>query len=148
MILQPHPRPDGLRDFVSNHQSTSTIGGQTHPLASPSVRPNVLRSSLSRAISSRHHVIQRFRIFNPNLPRHFIGIFSTFLFRQENITDRSFLFQPLAKQLIANEEKIVAGMPAVQDQPADIAGDYRPDTTLTTKAMRLSATFNDLLKTL
>jgi len=57
-------------------------------------------------------------------------------------------FQPLAEKLIANEEKIVAELLAVQGQPADIAGYYRPDTTLTTKAMRPSATFNNLLKTL
>lgn len=57
-------------------------------------------------------------------------------------------FQPLVEKLLANEEKIVAELLGVQGQPAEIAGYYRPDTTLTTKAMRPSATFNELLKTL
>ena len=54
-------------------------------------------------------------------------------------------FTPLAAELAANEEKIVAELAAVQGQPADIGGYYRPDDAKATAAMRPSATFNRIV---
>ena len=54
-------------------------------------------------------------------------------------------FAPVAKALTENEAKIVEELAAVQGKPADIGGYYRPDTALTNKAMRPSATFNAVI---
>lgn len=56
-------------------------------------------------------------------------------------------FAPLAGQLAANEEKIIAELAAVQRKPTDIGGYYRPDEAKTTAAMRPSPTFNCTLET-
>ncbi|RYF44639.1 MAG: NADP-dependent isocitrate dehydrogenase, partial [Comamonadaceae bacterium] len=54
-------------------------------------------------------------------------------------------FAPLAKKLTADEKKIVDELAAVQGQPADIGGYYKPDMAKTTAVMRPSATFNAAL---
>jgi len=55
------------------------------------------------------------------------------------------VFTPVAAELASNEEKIVAELHAVQGQPVDIGGYYRPDDTKAAAAMRPSATFNRLI---
>ena len=57
-------------------------------------------------------------------------------------------FAGLAKTLSDNEEKIVAELVAAQGKPVEIGGYYRPNTELTAKAMRPSATLNAALATL
>jgi len=57
-------------------------------------------------------------------------------------------FAPLAQALAANEAKIVEELVAVQGQPVDIGGYYKPDVAKLAKAMRPSATFNAALATL
>ena len=54
-------------------------------------------------------------------------------------------FAPVAAELAANEEKIVAELAAAQGQPVDLGGYYRPDDALASAAMRPSATFNRIL---
>ncbi len=54
-------------------------------------------------------------------------------------------FTPIAAELTANEEKIVAELIAVQGQPADIGGYYQPDDAKASAALRPSATFNAIL---
>jgi isocitrate dehydrogenase len=54
-------------------------------------------------------------------------------------------FKPLAAALTQNENIIVAEFTAVQGKPVVIGGYYAPNTELTSKAMRPSATFNAAL---
>jgi isocitrate dehydrogenase len=55
-------------------------------------------------------------------------------------------FAPLAKSLLANEQKIVDEFKAVQGKPADIGGYFVMDTEKCKAVMRPSATFNAALK--
>jgi isocitrate dehydrogenase len=57
-------------------------------------------------------------------------------------------FQPLAKTLIENEEKILAEFTAVQGQPVDIGGYFFADPEKTKQVMRPSETFNNALASL
>jgi isocitrate dehydrogenase len=55
-------------------------------------------------------------------------------------------FAPLADSLSKNEQKIVGELKAVQGQPVDIGGYYKPDPVKTAAVMRPSATFNSALQ--
>jgi len=55
-------------------------------------------------------------------------------------------FAPLAKSLLANEQKIVDEFKAVQGKPVDIGGYFVMDTEKCKAVMRPSATFNAALK--
>jgi len=57
-------------------------------------------------------------------------------------------FQPLAKTLTENEEKILAEFTAVQGQPVDIGGYFFADPEKTKQVMRPSETFNNALASL
>ncbi len=54
-------------------------------------------------------------------------------------------FEPVAKALAENEERIVAELNAAQGCPVDIGGYYRPDQKLASEAMRPSATLNEIV---
>ena len=54
-------------------------------------------------------------------------------------------FAPLAAELAAHEDRIVAELAAVQGRPVDIGGYYRPDDAKAAAAMRPSATLNRLI---
>lgn len=58
------------------------------------------------------------------------------------------LFTPIARELTANEEKIVSELNAVQGKPVDVGGYYLPDEVKATAALRPSETFNTIIKTL
>lgn len=54
-------------------------------------------------------------------------------------------FAPVAEALVANEQRIVEELIAVQGSPVDIGGYYRPDAELVTNVMRPSETFNGII---
>ena len=54
-------------------------------------------------------------------------------------------FAPIARQLAANEDKIVQELNDAQGQPVDIGGYYHPNEEMASKAMRPSATLNSIV---
>ena len=54
-------------------------------------------------------------------------------------------FAPIATQLADNDAKIVEELNAAQGNAVDIGGYYHPDPELTAKAMRPSATLNEII---
>jgi isocitrate dehydrogenase len=59
--------------------------------------------------------------------------------------DLAATFQPIAEALTTNETAIVAELLAVQGQPIQIGGYYKPDDSLASAALRPSATLNRIL---
>ncbi len=57
-------------------------------------------------------------------------------------------FEPVAKALTENADKIDAELLAAQGSPVDIGGYFRPDPAKAEKAMRPSATFNAIIDAL
>ena len=57
-------------------------------------------------------------------------------------------FAPVAESLNSQQEQIAAELIAVQGQPVDIGGYYRPDPAKTSAVMRPSAAFNEILASL
>jgi isocitrate dehydrogenase len=56
------------------------------------------------------------------------------------------IFGPVAREMSEKESAIVAELNGAQGSPVDIGGYYRPDEDKTSKAMRPSATLNDILE--
>ena len=57
-------------------------------------------------------------------------------------------FAPIATELIANENKINSELLGAQGKAQNIGGYYQPNPSLTSQAMRPSATFNSILDTI
>ncbi|KVV15438.1 NADP-dependent isocitrate dehydrogenase [Flavobacterium sp. TAB 87] len=64
---------------------------------------------------------------------------------QTNDAELAATFAPVAKELLANEDKINAELIGAQGKPQNIGGYYQPNPELLTKAMRPSATFNTII---
>jgi len=54
-------------------------------------------------------------------------------------------FKPIAAELTANEDKIVTELLAVQGQPVEVGGYYKPNLAKANEALRPSATFNAII---
>lgn len=67
---------------------------------------------------------------------------------QEKDLELKAKFEPIAKQLTENEEKINSELIGAQGKPQEIGGYYKPNQELMFKAMRPSATFNSILEQL
>jgi isocitrate dehydrogenase len=70
------------------------------------------------------------------------------LAKQTDDADLASAFASLASTLRANEDTIVEELKAVQGNPADIGGYFRPDEAKVNAVMRPSATFNEALAAL
>jgi isocitrate dehydrogenase len=67
------------------------------------------------------------------------------LARQTSDTELAQRFAPVAEQLAANEATIVAELLAAQGPPQDLGGYYKPDAARVDRAMRPSATLNEII---
>nr|WP_274637722.1 NADP-dependent isocitrate dehydrogenase [Microbacterium bovistercoris] len=67
------------------------------------------------------------------------------LARQTVDADLAAVFAPVAEELAAKEQTIVDELLAVQGEPVDIGGYYRPDGALVAKVMRPSPTLNRII---
>ncbi len=70
------------------------------------------------------------------------------LANQTKDTELKSKFAPIATELIANENKINSELLGAQGKAQNIGGYYQPNPTLTSQAMRPSATFNSILDTI
>jgi len=70
------------------------------------------------------------------------------LAKQEKSNALKERFTPIAATLENNEEKIISELNDAQGKPVDIGGYFEPSEELTSKAMRPSRTFNDILNML
>jgi len=70
------------------------------------------------------------------------------LARQDDDPELAAAFKGLAETLTQNEQTITDELIAVQGQPVDLGGYYRPDADKVTAVMRPSPTFNDALASL
>ena len=67
------------------------------------------------------------------------------LAKQTRDTELAARFTEVARQMAANEEKIVQELNDAQGQPVDIGGYYHPNDEMAAKAMRPSATLNAIV---
>ena len=67
------------------------------------------------------------------------------LAKQTKDSEMQTRFAEVAKQMAANEDKILQELIDAQGQPVDIGGYFHPDQEMSTKAMRPSATLNAIV---
>lgn len=70
------------------------------------------------------------------------------LANQDKDADLKAIFTPVAKELSANESKIVAELNDAQGNSEELEGYYLPNDEILAKVMRPSATFNSILSTI
>ncbi|SEE97186.1 NADP-dependent isocitrate dehydrogenase [Ruania alba] len=148
LVAENHLRWDSLGEFLALAESFQHLGTTTG-----NARAQILADTLSKATAS-------FLLENKSPSRkcgeidnrgsHFyLALYwARELSVQTEDAELARAFDQIAGALAENEEAITSELLAVQGEPADIGGYYRPDDAKAADVMRPSATFNEVLAAL
>ncbi|HWC25021.1 MAG TPA: NADP-dependent isocitrate dehydrogenase, partial [Solirubrobacteraceae bacterium] len=148
LLRENHLRWDSLGEFLALAVSLEMLAEKTG-----NARAKLLGGTLDRATGS---VLEHGRSPSrtcgelDNRGSHFyLALYwAQELARQADDAELAARFAPVAERLAADEETIVAELAAVQGEPVDIDGYYRPDPARVEAVMRPSATFAAALSVL
>lgn len=143
-----HLRWDSLGEFLALGESLEHLGNTTGNAAAKLYSKTLgeantkfldMRKSPSRVVNE---------IDNRGSHFYLATYWAEALAAQTEDTALQAKFTVLAKELVANEDKIVGELMAAQGNSVDIGGYYLPDDEKASKAMRPSATLNALIDAL
>ncbi|PYY36362.1 MULTISPECIES: NADP-dependent isocitrate dehydrogenase [unclassified Curtobacterium] len=148
LVQQNYLRWDSLGEFLALAVSLEHLAGVTG-----NARAKVLADTLDRATGTfldedKSPGRKLGSIDNRGSHFYLAKYWAEELAAQTEDTELAAAFQGLATTLADQEETIVDELVAVQGQPADIGGYYRPDDAKTSAVMRPSATLNAALASL
>ena len=143
-----HFRWDYLGEFMA---LTASLGHLAEVTGNE--RAQVLSNSLDRAIgellgNNKSPSRKVYELDNRGSHFYLAMYWAQALTEQSIIEELQDRFKPALAQLVANEEKIVEQLNAVQGVPMDIGGYYKPNPVLAAAAMRPSVTFNKILESI
>ncbi|MBW8173745.1 NADP-dependent isocitrate dehydrogenase [Ornithinimicrobium sp. Arc0846-15] len=148
LVKENHLRWDSLGEFLALAVSFEHLAGVTG-----NARAQILADTLDRATGSflnENKSPQRKVGELDNRGSHFyLALYwAQELASQTEDADLAAAFKQIAQELGDSEEVIVGELAAVQGQPVDLGGYFRPDGDKASAVMRPSATLNGVLKTL
>ena len=143
-----HLRWDSLGEFMA---LTASLGHLAEVTGNE--RAQVLSNSLDRAIgellgNNKSPSRKVYELDNRGSHFYLAMYWAQALTEQSIIEELQDRFKPALAKLVANEEKIVEQLNAVQGVPMDIGGYYKPNPVLAAAAMRPSVTFNKILESI
>ena len=146
LIEEDYLRWDSLGEFLALAESLRHLAG-----SADNARAAVLADALDRAtetLLNEGRSPQRKLGSIDNRGSHFYlaMYWAQELAAQSEDSELAAAFGPIAKELTDGEQTIAEELLAVQGEPADIGGYYRPDLEKTSAVMRPSATFNRILE--
>ena len=145
LVEENHLRWDSLGEFLALAVSLEDLG-----LKTGNVRAKVLAKALDAATgklldNNKNPSPKTGQLDNRGSQFYLAMYWAQELAAQTEDAALAAQFAPLAQQLTDNEQAIVAELAAVQGQPVDIGGYYKPDTEKLATAMRPSQTLNAIL---
>ena len=141
-----HLRWDSLGEFMALTASLEHLAEVTG-----NERAQVLSNSLDRAIGkllgNNKSPSRKVNELDNRGSHFYLAMYwAQALAEQSIIEELQERFKPALVRLMANEEKIVKQLNAVQGVPMDIGGYYKPNPVLAAAAMRPSVTFNEIME--
>jgi isocitrate dehydrogenase len=144
-LKENHLRWDSLGEFLALGPSLELLATKTG-----NKRAQVLADALDRAVGAmlednRSPSRKAGELDNRGTHFYLALYWARELAAQSDDAELAERFGPLAATLAENEDQIVEELNAVQGDPVDIGGYYRPDLDRAAAGMRPSKTFNDAL---
>lgn len=138
-------RWDSLGEFLALAASLEHLGNQYHnPKAL--VLAKTLDQATGKFLDENRSPARKVGGIDNRGSHFYLSLFwAQALAAQTEDAELAAQFAGVAKTLTENEAKIVEELGAAQGKPVDIAGYYRPNVELTSKAMRPSATLNGVI---
>jgi isocitrate dehydrogenase len=146
LVEENHLRWDSLGEFLALGVSLEDLGIKTG-----NVKAKILAKTLDEAtgklLDNRKGPSTRTGELDNRGSQYYLSMYwAQALAEQTEDPQMKAHFEPLAKALAENEQKIIDELKAVQGKAVDIGGYYFPDPAKTEAVMRPSATFNAILK--
>jgi len=141
-----HLRWDSLGEFLALAVSLEDLGLKTGN-SQAKVLAQTLDAATGRLLDNRKSPSPKTGELDNRGSQFYLSMYwAQELAAQTGDAELAAKFAPLAKQLAADEQKIVAELLAVQGKEADIGGYYKLDEAKVKAVMRPSATFNAALE--
>jgi isocitrate dehydrogenase len=147
-LKENHLRWDSLGEFLALGPSLELLAKNTdNPRAQ--VLADTLDVAIGRFLEENKSPSRKAGELDNRGSHFYLALYwARALAEQSDDSELGARFKPLADKLAENEEKIAEELNAVQGEPADLGGYYRPDIEKAAAAMRPSQTFNDALASL
>ena len=147
LVEENHLRWDSLGEFLALAVSLEDLGIKTG-----NTRAKVLAKTLDAATgqlleNNKNPSPKTGQLDNRGSQFYLAMYWAQELAAQTDDAELAAQFAPLAKRLTADEQTIVGELSAVQGEPADIGGYYKPDFEKLESVMRPSKTLNAALAT-
>ena len=146
LVEENHLRWDSLGEFLALAVSLEDLGIKTGN-AKAKVLAKTLDAATGKLLDNNKNPSPKTGQLDNRGSQFYLALYwAQELAAQTEDAELAAKFAPLAKQLAADEQKIVDELNAVQGKPVDIGGYYLPDTAKLDAIMRPSQTFNNALK--
>ncbi|OGH02010.1 MAG: isocitrate dehydrogenase (NADP(+)) [Candidatus Lambdaproteobacteria bacterium RIFOXYD1_FULL_56_27] len=144
-LEEGHLRWDSLGEFSAIGASFEHVANTFH-----NDKAQVLADTLDQAIgkileNERNPSRKAGELDNQGTHFYFAQYWAQALAAQSKDKELQNRFKPVAEALTANEAKIIGELNGAQGKKMDIGGYYHPDPVKTSKAMRASDTFNQII---
>jgi isocitrate dehydrogenase len=140
-----HLRWDSLGEFLALAVSLEHLG-ETTGNARAKVLGAALDAATAKLLDNNRSPSRKVNELDNRGSQFYLAMYwAEALAQQSEDSELKERFTPLARELAENEATIIEELNRVQGQPMDIGGYYAPDPELASKAMRPSATFNNVL---
>ncbi|MDY0746785.1 NADP-dependent isocitrate dehydrogenase [Paucibacter sp. R3-3] len=147
LVEENHLRWDSLGEFLALAVSLEDLG-RKNKNARAALLATTLDAATGKLLDNNRNPSPKTGQLDNRGSQFYLSLYwAQALAAQTEDAELAAKFAPLAKALADNESKIVAELAAVQGQPADIGGYYKPDMEKLERVMRPSATFNAALAT-
>ena len=145
LVEENHLRWDSLGEFLALAVSLEDLGLKTGN-AEATILSKTLDAATGKLLDNNKNPSPKTGQLDNRGSQFYLALYwAQELAKQTESPGLASRFAPLAEQLAANEETIVAEMQAVQGKPVDIGGYYLPDDSKLEAVMRPSETFNAAL---
>ncbi len=146
LVEENHLRWDSLGEFLALAVSLEDLGLKTGN-AEAKILSQTLDTATGQLLDNNKNPSPRTGQLDNRGSQFYLALYwAQELAAQTDSPELAARFAPLAQQLAAGEEAIVAELQAVQGKPVDIGGYYQPDQDKLDAIMRPSHTFNKALE--
>ncbi|MEN8793803.1 MAG: NADP-dependent isocitrate dehydrogenase [Flavobacteriales bacterium] len=143
-----HLRWDSLGEFLALAVSFNHLGETTNN-AKAIVLGDTLDDATSKLLANRKSPSRKVNELDNRGSHFYLAMYwAQELANQNDNAELKAEFTPIAEKLAANESTIVNEMNSVQGVAVDTKGYYYPNDDIVSKAMRASATLNEILATI
>ena len=145
-IKENHLRWDSLGEFLALAVSLDHFG-ETNNNSKAKILGETLDDATDKLLENKKSPSRKVNELDNRGSHFYLAMYwAEALANQNKDAELSGQFTPIYGLLSENESKIVEELNNVQGNPVDIKGYYKPNEEITSKAMRPSATFNNIIE--